>query len=112
MAVAALAVPWALVPTLLGVTASDVLAPQALWEAVWPILLGGALALGLRRFAHALPSLPEGDVVALGGHAARATRACADALERADGLLSQWPVAGVSLLALAVLLAATMLAGS
>jgi hypothetical protein len=38
-------------------------------------------------------------------------RASGDALERLDVLLRQWPVAGLTLLALAILMGAAMLAG-
>jgi formate hydrogenlyase subunit 3/multisubunit Na+/H+ antiporter MnhD subunit len=111
-AVAALAVPWLLAPSQIGVTAADLLAPAELWAALWPIGLGAALALILRRFAHALPTLPEGDVLVLGAPLVRGARALSDALERLDARLREWPVAGVALLALAILLYAAIRAGS
>jgi formate hydrogenlyase subunit 3/multisubunit Na+/H+ antiporter MnhD subunit len=108
MAAAALAVPWALAPTFTGVTAADVFAPQALREALGPIALGAVLALALRRFGGGLPRLPEGDLVVVGAPAARAAERWADAIERADARLREWPAAGVSLLALAILLGAVL----
>jgi hypothetical protein len=59
----------------------------------------------------ALPGIPEGDVVALGRFEWRAVRAWGDATERADRFLRQWPVAVLSLLALAVALWVAMMAG-
>lgn len=109
-AVAGLVVPWLLAAAFAPVTASAVFAPGEVWSAMWPILLGVVLLGALGRFGHALPSLPEGDVVVLGAPAARAARTCAAALESLDARLQQWPVAGVSLLALAIGLCAVMIA--
>lgn len=112
VAAAALAVPWGLAAPLAGVDLPDTLAPGALIDAVWPIALGAALAFGLQRLGARLPRVPEGDVLALGTRAARAGRAAADVLERVDRRLREWPVAGLSLLALAVALFAAMLGAS
>jgi formate hydrogenlyase subunit 3/multisubunit Na+/H+ antiporter MnhD subunit len=108
-AAAAIVVPWALAPTLAGVTGADTLAPSELWAAAWPIALGSALWLVARRAT--LPAVPEGDVVVLGARLAERAGAFAGALERADARLSQWTVAGVSLLALVILLSTAMLTG-
>ncbi len=113
MAVASITVPWILLYPFAGIgSLSDALAPAALWKVLWPVLLGGALAVGLRRWGHRLPRIPEGDVVVAGGVVARSVAACGAALERSDGLLRQWPVASLSLLFIAILLAVAMLAGS
>ena len=112
MAFASVAVPWALYLAVMGGTFADALAPAALWSAVWPVLLGGALAVGLWRWGGSLPEVPEGDVVVLVAEDAKGlARATGSMLERLDGMLRQWPVAGVSLLAVAVVLAALMLTG-
>ena len=109
MAFAAVAGPWALF-LIAGIgTLADALAPSALWAALWPVLLGGVLAVGLRRFGHHLPRVPEGDIVVLGAPLARAGIALGATLERTEGVLRQWPVAGMSLLALAALLGAAIL---
>ncbi len=110
-ALASVAIPWALFLTAGSGTLSEALAPATLWAAIWPVLAGGVLAIGLRRWGRWLPRLPEGDVVVLAEGATGAARASGEALERADVLLRQWPVAGVVLLALAVILGAAMLAG-
>ena len=111
LAVAAIAVPWALAATVVGVTGADVVQPKALGDALWPIGVGVALALVLRRFLSRMPRVPEGDLIVLGAPAARRAGAWADALERVDRNLREWPVAGVSLLALAILLVAILARG-
>jgi formate hydrogenlyase subunit 3/multisubunit Na+/H+ antiporter MnhD subunit len=112
MAVASVAVPWILYPFAGIGSLSNALGPAALWKVLWPILLGGVLAVGLRRWGHRLPRIPEGDVVAASGVAARAAAASGAALERADSLLRQWAIASLLLLMVAILLATAMLAGS
>jgi hypothetical protein len=58
-----------------------------------------------------LPDLPEGDIVVAGESAARATVSWGAALERADKILRRWPVACLSLIVVAIILGALMLAG-
>jgi formate hydrogenlyase subunit 3/multisubunit Na+/H+ antiporter MnhD subunit len=111
MALAAVAVPWNLFSPLGFGTPAEALAPALLWEALWPVLLGGVLAVGLRRWQHRLPRLPEGDLLVPAEAAARAMRGWGGVLDRAEGLLRRWPIAGISLLALVVLLGALMLGG-
>jgi formate hydrogenlyase subunit 3/multisubunit Na+/H+ antiporter MnhD subunit len=109
MALASVAVPWTLFLTVAHGSPHEVFAPAALGKAFWPVALGAALAVALRRFGHALPSVPEGDLVVVAERATRALGGLGEAVERVDGFLRQWPVAGVSLLALAVFLGALML---
>src|SRR5262249_56136571 len=80
------------------------------WGAVWAVTLGAVMALGLRLVGPFLPRIPEGDVVVVGPVVARAARAEADMLERVERLLRQWPVAGVALLALTIILGGVLLA--
>ncbi len=110
-AVASVAVPWALYPAVVGGGWSDVLAPAEIGAALWPVALGAVLAVGLWRFGDALPRVPEGDVVVVGAWSMRAARVGGDALERAERWLQQWPVTGVLLLALTVILAGILLVG-
>jgi multicomponent Na+:H+ antiporter subunit A len=110
VAFAAVAVPWVLYPTAESGSALEALAPGTLWAALWPVLLGGALAVGLWRWGHRLPRVPEGDVVVVGEAALRATVPWAEGIERADAYLRRWQVASLSLLALVIILGATMLA--
>ena len=111
LAFLAIALPWALAPTLVGLTGSDSLDPKALWAASWPVLLGIALVVGLRRFGALLPRIPEGDLVVLGGGATRASRSIGDVIERVEQRLRDWANAGVSLLLLVIVLGAALLGG-
>jgi formate hydrogenlyase subunit 3/multisubunit Na+/H+ antiporter MnhD subunit len=108
MALAAIAVPWALFPIAGIGTLAEALAPAALWAALWPVLLGVALAAMLRRWGDHLPRVPEGDVVVIVERGARASASWGDPLARADVVLRQWPVAVLSLLTLIVILAAAI----
>jgi multicomponent Na+:H+ antiporter subunit A len=110
MALASVAVPWAVYLTVLGGTVSDALAPASLWSAVWPLLFGGGLAIGLWRWETRLTHIPDRDIAAwVVDVATRLAGAAGVTLERLDGVLRQWSVAGVSLLAVAVVLATLML---
>jgi len=60
------------------------------------------------RFAH----IPSGKAVAAAIAAARcAALALGGVIERVDGVLRQWPAAGLCMLVLAIAFAAAMLAG-
>jgi formate hydrogenlyase subunit 3/multisubunit Na+/H+ antiporter MnhD subunit len=109
MAFAAMAVPWGLYPTAERGPRFEALAPATLWAALWPVLIGGLLAAGLWRWGQRLPRVPEGDVVVLGEGAVRAAVPWAEAIERGDAYLRQWPVAGLSLLTLVIILGIAML---
>ena len=104
MAFAAVAVPWGLFLAAGIGTLAEAVAPAALWAALWPVLLGVLLAALLRRFGHRLPRVPEGDVVVLAERVARASLPWGDALVRADAVLREWPIAGLALLAIVVIL--------
>jgi len=110
MAFAAVAIPWILYPTAGSGTPIEALAPETLWATLWPVLLGGMLAVGLWLGAPRLPRVPAGDVVVVGEAALRATVAWGEAVERADGYLREWPVASLSLLTLVIILGVAMLA--
>ena len=110
VAIAAVAVPWALFPAVGRGSASQALALATLWAALWPVLIGGVLALGLWLWEDRLPRVPAGDIVVVGEAATRATVTWGEAVERTDGWLRQWPVASISLLTLVIILGAAMLA--
>jgi formate hydrogenlyase subunit 3/multisubunit Na+/H+ antiporter MnhD subunit len=110
MAVASVLVPWLLYPTAGGHVA-DALAPTALLEALWPVLVGAVLALGLRHWRDHLPRVPEGDIVVAGEAAFRASYVVGAALERVDVQLRQWPAAGLALVTLVVAIGAAALLG-
>jgi formate hydrogenlyase subunit 3/multisubunit Na+/H+ antiporter MnhD subunit len=109
-ALASVLVPWVLYPAVRGHWI-DALTPPALWDALWPVLVGAALALGLRRWGNRLPHLPEGDIVVTGEAAFRASYVFGALLERADSHLRQWPVAGLALLTIAIVLGTAILSG-
>ncbi len=104
-AAASVAVPWALYLFVENGRIAEVLAPAALWAAAWPIVVGAVLAILLRRWRSSVPRLPEGDVVVCAPLIVGMAERSGDLLERLEERLRQWPVAGVSLLALAVVLA-------
>jgi multicomponent Na+:H+ antiporter subunit A len=110
MAFAAVVVPWVLYPAAESGSVLEALSPGPLWAALWPVLLGGALAAGLWRWGQPLPRVPEGDVVVVAENAARASVTWAEAIGRVDGYLRQWPVASLSLLTLVIILSAFLLA--
>ncbi|WP_295391299.1 complex I subunit 5 family protein [uncultured Thiodictyon sp.] len=112
MCLAALGLPWVLAP--LGGLGpwSHALGWATLWGGLWPVLIGGLLALGLRRWGAHLPKVPEGDLLVLLRNAGRVAAAVGDAIEHADGWLRRWPVAGVLLLVLALVLWGAMLAST
>ena len=108
MALASILVPWLLYPAVGGHVA-DALSPPALQEALWPVLIGAALAPGLWLWGDRLPRIPEGDMIGAGEAAFRASYAFGATLERLDARLRRWPAAALSLLAIAIVLGATML---
>ncbi len=110
IAFSAVALPWALYPRVADGSLYDALAPKELWAALWPILIGGLLAIALRRWGYLLPRVPAGDVLVWGNDPTRAVYRLGTAMEGIDTSLRQWPVAGLLLLVLTVVLAATMLA--
>jgi multicomponent Na+:H+ antiporter subunit A len=111
MASLAVTLPLLLAPGFVDVTVADSLDPKALWSASWPVLLGVALVVGLRRFGALLPRVPEGDLVVLGSGAGRVGRSLGDVIERVERRLRDWHTAGVSLLVLAIVLGAALVAG-
>ena len=111
MFAAAVAIPWMLYSAT-GIGAwSDALQPKMLWAALWPILIGVGLAFALWRWGRYLPQAPEGDIVVVGQPAMRVVIRGEEALERVEGVLRQWPVAGLSLLMLILILGGVMFGG-
>lgn len=128
MMIAALVIPWALFPDLAGRSRDYALAPSMMWETLWPVALGMGLMFAAMRYSrHAVPEVPEGDVVVIGEAMATASvhalsrvhwpplaaiRASfllaaawlAERLGDVDETLKRWPVAGSLLVAIAMLI--------
>jgi formate hydrogenlyase subunit 3/multisubunit Na+/H+ antiporter MnhD subunit len=84
---------------------------ETILGALWPILGGGVLAILLGRWGPHFARTPPGNVVAVVGRVRRTALALAGRIERADGALRQWPIAGLALLAVATMFGGAMLAG-
>ncbi len=110
MAFAAIAVPWGIYPLAGSGTRLDAIAPAAFGAALLPVLLGGLLSVWLARSEYRLPRVPAGDIVVVAQPMIRVSAVWGAAVERADRWLRQWPVASLSLLLLAIVLGAAMLA--
>ena len=82
--------------------------PKGLWASLWPVLVGGALAWVLARWGAHLPRIPAGDIAVGIDSGARLAMGAGAALQRTDTVLRQWAVAGVSMLAIAVLFGAAL----
>jgi len=103
-------VPWLMFPAI-GGDFADAFSLETLWDALWPMLLGAALTAGLWALGEPLPRIPAGDVVVTQEAAFRATAPLGAVFERLDWRLREWPVAGLSLLTIALVLAAAGFAG-
>jgi formate hydrogenlyase subunit 3/multisubunit Na+/H+ antiporter MnhD subunit len=104
LAIAALLTPWLLYAAI-GRPA-EALEPTKLWDAVWPMLIGVALAGGLWATGDQLPRIPAADIVVAEEAAFRGLAPLGAAFERAGRELRQWPAAGLALLMVALALAA------
>ncbi|WAC29298.1 complex I subunit 5 family protein [Ancylobacter sp. SL191] len=107
-AAASLLAGWMLFAPVTGDAPESALAPAALWDATWPLLLGALLAFGLARSGIRLPKIPEGDIAVLAMCALPAVRRIGDGAERLDAALRRWPVAGLALMAIMLVLGATL----
>lgn len=112
VALAAFAVPWTLY---LGIAVprgllESVFTARALWDALWPILVGVAASFLLERRGRELPPVPEGDVAVVLDAWSRKAAARSRLFEDADALLRRWPAASLALMLLAAALGGAMLA--
>ena len=111
-ALAALLVPWLVYAALPGDLLPKALAPAALWDGLWPVLIGVLLAVVLEFTAHRLPALPAGDVVVALDRLRPAAWQLGAAAERLDAFTRRWAVACIGLLGLAGLFAWSLFAGA
>lgn len=103
-AVASLAIPWWLYPAVSGDALASAWEIGALWKLAWPMLLGAAIFALSRRFAGLAGTIPEGDILVLAERQAPRFARLLAAIERLDACLRRWPVAGLVILALVILL--------
>jgi formate hydrogenlyase subunit 3/multisubunit Na+/H+ antiporter MnhD subunit len=105
LALASVLVPWLMYPAI-GGNVADSLTVAAILEALWPVLLGAVLASGIWLSGTRLPFIPTGDIIVGQEAAFRASLTLGALFERLESCLRQWPVAGLSLLMIALMLAA------
>ncbi len=109
-AVGALFLPYCLYPFVGGW--ADAFTLAKLWDGLWPILVGAALALLLARVDDRLPRAPVGDAIGVWERLFAKSLAVSSVFERTDSALRRWPAGGLALLAIALLLAAAAYAGA
>jgi len=107
VAAASIALPWLLYP-LTGQSLAATLSPGALWDGVWPIAIGGLLAIGLGRFEAALPAIPAGDILVPLLRLRPLVARLGDGIVRTEATIREWPVAGALFAALVLLIGAAM----
>jgi formate hydrogenlyase subunit 3/multisubunit Na+/H+ antiporter MnhD subunit len=105
LAAAALLLPWLLF-AVIG-SPAEALEPAKLIDAIWPMLIGAALAAALWAVDDRLPPIPAGDVIVAEEAAFHASARLGDAFEQADRDMRQWPAAGLALIVIALALTAT-----
>jgi multicomponent Na+:H+ antiporter subunit A len=103
-ALAAIVLPWILYSDVTHEPLRGALAPQEIWDALWPVLLGALASLALWRWGDRLPRIPAGDVLAADKGLVRLTRASGAVMEKIDSGLREWPVASALLVGLAIAL--------
>lgn len=108
VSVASIAIPFVLFEPVTGHLLSTAFAASALWKAIVPILLGAVLAVLLHRYRSRLPAIPEGDIVVIAEAATPFIVRFSDALGQADIFLRRWPIAGITLLGVALALGAAL----
>jgi len=104
-AVAAIGLPW----LLFGAVSDDPMAalgPAAMLTAAWPVAVGISLWFVLARWINRLPRVPAGDLLVTLEAAFRALPRLGSLAARLDLRLRSWPIAGLSLLAVAIVLTA------
>jgi len=90
---------------------SNPLTFEPLAKMLWPLLAGAVLTILLGRWGDRPARWPFGSfLVAVIGPARRTALALSGRVDRVDSVLRQWPAAGLSLLVLAILFGAALLA--
>jgi formate hydrogenlyase subunit 3/multisubunit Na+/H+ antiporter MnhD subunit len=107
--VASFVIPWSLYPAVSGEAVSSLVQPEALWKVTWPLILGVAAMLLVRRWPRRIGAIPEGDIIVLADEGGPFLRRFSDRIGEIDTHLRRWPVAGLGLTALAVLLGGALM---
>ncbi|MGH7212262.1 MAG: hypothetical protein ACREF1_12475, partial [Acetobacteraceae bacterium] len=103
-----IAIPWTLYPVTGGSRAAA-LTPAALWDSLWPVLLGAALSALLFGLRSRTPRAQDDDGARTGDAFLRLATNCGAVLERIEGDVRQWSAASFSLVLAAALLGVAML---
>jgi formate hydrogenlyase subunit 3/multisubunit Na+/H+ antiporter MnhD subunit len=101
-ALGAIFLPWLLYPAVGHL--SEALTLDTLWDGLWPVLIGAALALGLARWGQKLPHIPAGDTVVVAEAAFKSSFALSGFFEKVDARLRAFPAGGLSLVTIALIL--------
>lgn len=104
VAIASLVIPWWLYPVLSGEPLASAWEIGSLWKLAWPMLLGAAVFILAGRFEGLAGRVPEGDILVLAERQAPRFARLPAAIERLDGALRRWPVAGLVLIGVVILL--------
>jgi formate hydrogenlyase subunit 3/multisubunit Na+/H+ antiporter MnhD subunit len=104
LALGAILIPWALYPAVGDV--SEAFGLGKIWDGVWPLLIAAAPAFLFSDLQDRLPRIHEGDSVVVFEKAFDKSLALGGAFEWIDVKLRQWPAAGLSLVLIAIVLAA------
>jgi formate hydrogenlyase subunit 3/multisubunit Na+/H+ antiporter MnhD subunit len=100
-------IPWILYPVATGASPISAVAPAALWETVWPVLLGVLLAALLYPLRDYIIQIPHRYPKTIGVR--RVATRCGEVIEYLESELRRWPAATVSLLLISALLGVAML---
>lgn len=106
---ASLIIPWSLYPVVSGETIASLLQPEAIWKVTWPMLFGAVAMLLVDRLPGRPGLIPEGDIVVLAQAGEPFVRSLSNRIGEIDVHLRRWPVAGLGLIALAILLGGALM---
>jgi formate hydrogenlyase subunit 3/multisubunit Na+/H+ antiporter MnhD subunit len=109
VALGAILLPWLFAPA--AGDASKALEFGNILDALWPTAIGVGLAVALSRSGLSLPCVPVGDTIVVYESQFRQLLTLGPWLERFEGYLRLWPVAGISLLVIVLSLLTAAVAG-
>ncbi|HJZ34115.1 MAG TPA: complex I subunit 5 family protein [Hyphomicrobiaceae bacterium] len=109
LALACVAVPAALFPRLELMTWGEIFGPKPLWDAAWPILVGGLVTLARQSFYDRLPVRRAGAELGVDHALLLISRRFGDAVVAIDQHLRQWPTAALMFVGLVLVLAGALL---